>query len=110
LAAKLDKVKIGPVEYKIVFGQDGLVEEALAEGMKLDCFLGFCDYIDSKILITDQCSSINQKVTVIHEVLHACLFHIGCGDEEDLVTRLSPVLLAALRDNKKLVEFLTEAV
>lgn len=48
--------------------------------------------------------------TVLHEALHACLFatglNLGDGEEERLVAALSPVLLAALRDNPALVAYL----
>lgn len=52
-----------------------------------------------------------QKVTLVHEVLHAALnvAHIQeVANEEDLVTRLSPVLFDIIRNNKGLVAYLQE--
>ena len=46
--------------------------------------------------------------TVLHEVLHACLFEAGKGDCEDVVASLAPTLLYVIRKNPKLIEFLTE--
>lgn len=48
--------------------------------------------------------------TFLHEVIHACLFVSGVNvaelDEERLVAALSPVLLAALRDNPAMLTYL----
>ena len=49
-------------------------------------------------------------MTVLHEILHACADVVGVDDdkaEERVVTVLSPALLQVLRDNPRLVEWLT---
>lgn len=48
------------------------------------------------------------KDTLLHEILHACLFEVGRGAQEEVVGALAPVLLYVLRKNPKLVEYLTE--
>lgn len=54
-----------------------------------------------------------QAVTVLHEVLHAVASQAGMRDtltealEESTVKRLAPLLLQVLRDNPKLIEYLT---
>ena len=45
--------------------------------------------------------------TILHEVLHVVLQHFE-KDSEQLVRILTPSLLAILKDNPKLVSFLTE--
>lgn len=51
--------------------------------------------------------------TLLHEVLHACLFAAAGGmttdEEERLVASLTPVLLDTLRRNPGLLAFLTDA-
>lgn len=52
-----------------------------------------------------------QKVTLLHEVLHAGInvAHIDeVKNEEDLVTRLSPVLFDIIRNNRGLIAYLQE--
>lgn len=53
-----------------------------------------------------------QKVTLVHEVLHAALNTAHITDfsegEEDIVTRLAPVLFDIIRNNKALVAYLQE--
>lgn len=59
----------------------------------------------------------NERDTVLHEVLHACLDLAQARDpkvfpmktEEYVVSHLTGWLLAALRENPALVEYLTEA-
>lgn len=52
-----------------------------------------------------------QKVTLVHEVMHAAIntAHIDeVTNEEDLVTRLSPVLFDIIRNNRGLIAYLQE--
>ena len=51
--------------------------------------------------------------TLLHEVMHGCLFQLGVDGEKELtveefIVLLAPSLLAALYDNAELVAYLTE--
>lgn len=56
-------------------------------------------------------SPVLEREVALHEVLHACFQATGMKwseeREEAFVAGLSPVLLAALRDNPSLVRYLT---
>lgn len=45
--------------------------------------------------------------TLLHEALHMCAAQASIDDDEDLVNRMAPRVLALLRANPELVEFLT---
>jgi len=50
--------------------------------------------------------------TLLHEVLHACIFHSGSyrpDDEEAYVCAIAPTLFSVLRENPELLSFLTTA-
>lgn len=65
-------------------------------------------YLESKteIQIRNNLSPSAQRNTVLHELIHAILQEYE-QDSEELVRILTPALLAMLRDNPALVEFLT---
>lgn len=78
--------------------------------------IGEFDGAGSNILLRNDQSESSLRDTLIHEALHAIVYLSGIRenlslsheDEEKLVVALSPWLLALLRDNPKLVEFLLE--
>lgn len=71
---------------------------------------------DGLIDIKRKQSPANKRDTLLHEVLHAIVFHSGLGhglshdDEERLVVTISPWILAVLRDNPALVDYLLAGV
>jgi hypothetical protein len=77
---------------------------------------GNCDADHERILIQEGMASGATRDTVLHELIHACfgqgwmirLKNIDKDLEEELVEALAPRLLALLRDNPKLVAYLTE--
>jgi hypothetical protein len=80
--------------------------------------VGECD-AQQHILYVSGCQSpSNQGETLLHEALHALFEQTGIKSllektkeedlEEELVSRLSPPLLALLKDNPKAVAFWTQ--
>ena len=55
----------------------------------------------------DQCLQQKQD-TLLHEVLHACFNDLGLEPKEDTVCALGATLLAVLRENPQLIEYLTQ--
>lgn len=57
-------------------------------------------------------SATQARDTMLHELLHACVsntpLNLSDEDEERVVRGITPWLLAALRDNPRLVAYLTE--
>lgn len=91
-----------PVRMKKRLSNDTLVGEFLSS--------------DTSIEVRTKQSPSGLRDTVIHEALHAILYLAGLLNalelnhetEERLVVTLAPWLLALLRDNPKLVDFLLE--
>jgi hypothetical protein len=82
------------------------------EKLKAD---GLLYYRDNSIHIAkEQCQS-QQASALLHEVLHAVFYISGLSSEfrsqteEKIVRALEPFLFQLLRDNPKLIKYLTEA-
>jgi hypothetical protein len=102
------KVKVGHVRYTL------RVEKGLAS---IAGATGTCGEDTQLILVDDQVGPDQERDTVLHELLHAIFFasnvkSILPGDdtkelEEKLILSTATRLLELLRDNPKLVEYLT---
>ena len=68
---------------------------------------GYIDYNKTELLIRPGQSATRERETVMHEVLHAIWDLAGLSDE-NIVNRISPLLLDTLRRNPHLVDFLLE--
>lgn len=71
---------------------------------------GFIDYRAQKIVLADDAEVERRRITLLHEVLHACTEQVNLkdnDDEETFVSRVSPLLLQVLRENPDLVAYLT---
>lgn len=91
-------------------GQDWSVDV-----VKLDpdlCLYGRTRARQASIELDMEQAPTQLRDTLLHEVIHAGLTNVGLSlstdDEERIVRGITPWLLAALRDNSRLVEFLTE--
>ena len=62
-----------------------------------------CSILINKMMHPDQ-----QRDTLIHELLHAYDFDMKIGLSEKQTHRLASCILSMLKDNPKVVEFLTE--
>lgn len=73
---------------------------------------GLCDFDGLKLYIKKGLKKSIAQETLLHEVLHACTSPLLNGEEqlsdEKFVTGVSPVLLQVMRDNPKLLEYLTQ--
>ena len=77
--------------------------------------LGETDNTNTEIMLKRDQSAACRRDTLLHEVMHAVVFLSGYGhdlkhaDEERLVRTITPWILAVLRDNPELVDFLLES-
>lgn len=64
---------------------------------------GECDWAHTRLLIAEELGEHEREVTFLHELLHAACRFAGFDgrrlEEEEIVTRLTPVLLMILKDN-----------
>lgn len=103
------KVKVGPFTYKVTSDRHDMNQRCRDESTDL---LGHCDRRMGVISVEPQQSLEQKRDTLLHEVLHAITDMTGIEAEmsneleEQIVRRLSPVLLEVLRKNPKLVAFL----
>lgn len=75
---------------------------------------GRTDNRHSTIMVSSRQSGASARDTLLHEVLHAILWCSAAGrmlplgdeDEERLVRLLTPWLLAVIRDNPELIDYL----
>lgn len=94
----------------------GAADYEVRQVKRLDV-LGETNTESTSILIRSGQSPSCQRDTVLHEALHAIVFQSGLHkvfglnheEEEKLVVTLTPWVLALLRDNPLLVDYLTEA-
>lgn len=103
------KVKVGPYDYGVRFDDDAMS----AAGAN-----GACLPDTATVLLDSTCSPSTERDTVLHELLHAVwkqthlVIDYPDSDSdspgEKLIQTLAPRLLGLLRDNPKLVTYLTE--
>ena len=74
------------------------------EGDYGECFSDQC-----RIEIADYQCLLQQRDTLLHEVMHAVDHELHCGMTEPQIRRMATGLLALLRDNPALVAFLVYA-
>jgi hypothetical protein len=92
-------VKVGPHRYRVISDKDALMEAAS----------GRTDRERLTICLDPTLAGSALADTLVHELVHACLAVVALGDdvEEQVALALGPGLLALLRDNPKLVKYLT---
>lgn len=105
-------VRVGPFTYRVTSDRAEMNQRCRDETADL---LGHCDRRAGVISIEPNQSPDQKRDSLLHESLHGITDLIGLAadmsdaEEEQLVRRLSPAILAFLRDNPKVVAFLTEA-
>lgn len=97
-------IKVGPFDYRVKLWKKVPADNARSYGM--------CDRTTTTILIRKGMSPSREREVVLHEVVHAAYDVSGltCKDdcpEEMVVNDLSFCLLSVLRENPKLVAYLT---
>lgn len=96
------KIKIGPRTYDIKY-----VEDLRSEDDKQ--IHGQCHPDELTISLHTGQKKNTEQDSVMHEVLHGIfnLIHLHMPDlEENIVCRMSPVLLGVIKENPKLVRYL----
>ena len=91
---RLPTIKIGSKEYEINYQPQVIV--------KGNVTWGSCDYANCQINIsTDVCEQM-QFNSLIHELLHACLYEIGSDlhQDEQLTEALGNMLAQVIIDNR----------
>lgn len=103
-------MKVGPIEYDVVFDSQVLDINSLRTGAGV-C-LGLTLHHATTIMVDDNVSEDVQASTLLHEVLHAVFdvtgvsYDIGSKTEEKLIRHLEATLLQVLRENPELVAYL----
>jgi hypothetical protein len=103
-------IRVGPLVYTVSEDRTQLLEAVRAEQSGL---LGITDHSAATITLDKRQAPCMKRDTLLHEVLHCLTQTTGIADElgdneEGVVRRLAPALLGVLRDNAKLVAYLTD--
>lgn len=101
------KVKIGPYDYALI------VKDNLRKPGGDEVAWGHFDFKNACIEIeADVPNNQARQMIVIHEIIHSMLdvmeLNWSDGSEEDFVKRFTPVLLAFIKENPKVVEYLRQ--
>jgi hypothetical protein len=108
-----ERLTVGPYRYAVEVSTDGIDAEAVASRAGVPgTYAGRHLPVAGRVLLADGMGADYAAETLLHEVLHACLFAVGdpLDDgqlEERLCSTLAPTLLAALR-SPGLAEFLLD--
>ena len=94
----VSRIKVGPLHYDVVRRP-----VPITEGESGNVF-GRVVHEESKILVANNLSKENEMLTILHEVLHALMFHCGIKDQDEtFVETASGFLFDLIRDNPKFV-------
>jgi len=99
-------IKVGPHTYAVVRKLPEEMPDAL----------GDTDFDKNEIRIRKNLRKTKSQEILLHELLHCCTYPSFTGayetdpklDAEEFVNAVSPPLLQVLKDNPKLVEYLTK--
>ena len=102
-------VRVGPHKYDIVFDKEACVAANV---------VGVCLNDDARIILDPGLADTMKRETLLHELLHAVWYQTPLDRRydddapdsvgEEIVYTLASRLLSLLRDNPKLVEYLTQ--
>lgn len=107
-------VKVGPYRYSISVDKDFNYQNDFDKKSTDDGYMfGGTNHPTQSIVLDGRVGPDLQGETLLHEVIHCCLFALGSpdwSDEDDLEERicmsLSPILFDTLRSNPELVDYL----
>lgn len=108
------KVKVGPLRFRIIVDQ-GAIEQCQARAGVADPIVGYCHPSAETIYLSPNQSPRTMRATLVHELFHALSFSTGMYQqyearkvsEEDAIGGFDTGWLGVLRDNPKLVAWLT---
>lgn len=97
------KIRVGPYTFRVIRSSREIAGEAVGDTSPRR----------SRIRYTDDQCPMQIRSTILHEVLHAIAHTAGIGDEEalkqeDFISRCEAGFLGVLRDNPKLLAYLTD--
>lgn len=107
------RIRVGQLRYRVYVDDSA---HRWAEWYERDRLNGHCHYDELRITLRPDLPRAKQREVLFHEALHAVCELVGINhdlrnrtriDEEQLVRRLAPALVALLRDNPKLTTYLT---
>lgn len=104
------KIEVGPTLYVVKIDPDFLNAEAVNQGY-LRGLYGLTDHHTCTIYLHEENSPPRQREVSMHEVLHVVTENCGIAGEygrvkdEDIVSRMAPLLLDTLRRNPKYVDY-----
>ncbi len=94
------EIKIGPINYKIC-RTDGIRDGNIFDGLQI--------YEEAKILLKDNLDENVERITLIHEILHAIFDNVSLsntGKNHQLIGLLATTLYGLILDNPELVKYL----
>ena len=106
------QVQVGPFTYSVTVDQ-AAIDRAGQEMSNIPW--ATTEHRKGKMVVSPGLEANQERDTMLHEVLHACIHAIGLNayqkkdEQEQLVRSLTPILLDTLRRNPDLVEYLLEA-
>lgn len=108
------EISVGPYVYTVSVGGQEWDRQAAEEAQEGTGYLyGRCDHPVSSIVLRDGLSAAVTAETLLHEIMHACVYLAGqplnAKAEEAAISSLAPTLLHVLRENPRLVAYLTGA-
>lgn len=102
-------VSVQGVPYKITWvPEEGMPENVGIEVSSIDQPIktvhssGYIDFDRQNIEINQELPDITRRVTLLHEILHACLYQVKREDNEELIHALAYILLDVMRKNRLL--------
>lgn len=101
---------------KLIYVGPTNVDVKFKKNLSAAAYVGEFDEGNTAILLRKEQSEASLRDSVIHEILHVIIYLAGIrqnlnlphDEEEKLVVAISPWILALMRDNPTLVEFLME--
>ncbi len=106
LRAKLpEHMRIGVYRWTLIMWDPEIAEAA-------NC-VGECNKMSLEIRVRTDITDTRFAECLMHEIVHACWFVVGLGDEEEeeaAVERLTHALLQARRDNPEVFKFIDTAI
>lgn len=93
-----ETVRVGAVDYNVNFA-DAIIIDGDAN------YAGACSLGDGTIQILSSLSEQGKLITFMHELTHAIFEQAGYDEhDENMIDRISKILLQVLRDNEFCVE------
>lgn len=98
-------IKIGVHEYELIHMDPELAEEKEV--------FGLCNRMTLKISIRSDLPNSGFAETLEHEINHGCWYAAGLDEEEteeQVVLRMTPILMMARRDNPEIYAWIDRAI